>query len=188
MNIATTWTKHVAVGGKNYMSIDANKQPHRQTPQPKQRHTRVQDRRDERDSQRTRLEDECAADVDVARVADGLDALVGAQQRADDERGGLAHAVERAERDRHWFSQWPLLMLCCVRLFYVLVVGVIMPGYKAVVSRIKPVDRRVTSPANEEDGEEGAVDVGDGDGLTQKKAGFVGSAQHTLLDRPTSFH
>jgi hypothetical protein len=63
-----------------------------------------------------------------------------------------------------------------------------MPGYKAVVSRIKPVDRRVISTANEEDGEEGAVDVGDGDGLTQKKAGFVGSAQHTLLDRPTSFH
>jgi hypothetical protein len=49
---------------------------------------------------RTRLEDEGAADVDVARVADGLDALR-PEQRAHDERGRRAHAVERAERDRH---------------------------------------------------------------------------------------
>lgn len=58
--------------------------------------------------ERTWLEDERAGDLDVAAVARGLDAAVRADERADDERGRLANAVERAELHPHGGETWRL--------------------------------------------------------------------------------
>jgi hypothetical protein len=42
----------------------------------------------------TRLEDEGASDIHIPTIARWFDTLIGAQQRADDERSGLANAIE----------------------------------------------------------------------------------------------
>ena len=49
----------------------------------------------------TRLEDESARDLHISTVARGLDALTGADERADDEGGGLAYFVEGTKLDAH---------------------------------------------------------------------------------------
>lgn len=54
----------------------------------------------ERDAELTRLENESIADLDVAGVADGLDAVAGAaEERTHHERRLGANPVERAERE-----------------------------------------------------------------------------------------
>jgi hypothetical protein len=47
------------------------------------------------------LEQELAGDIDVPAIALGLDALICAYERADDERGRLAYRVERPELKAH---------------------------------------------------------------------------------------
>lgn len=49
----------------------------------------------------TRLEDECPRDLHIPAVARGLNAPVRADEGADDERGGLAYAIEGAKLDSH---------------------------------------------------------------------------------------
>ena len=49
----------------------------------------------------TRLEDEGARDLHISTVARGLDALTGADERADDKGGGLADFVEGTKLDPH---------------------------------------------------------------------------------------
>lgn len=63
--------------------------------------------------ERTGLEDERAGDLDVAAVARRLDAAVRADERADNERGRLANAVERAELHPHGGEIWRLRLAAC---------------------------------------------------------------------------
>ena len=49
----------------------------------------------------TRLEDQGACNIHISTVTRGLDALIGAHERANDERSSLADAVEGAELDAH---------------------------------------------------------------------------------------
>ena len=47
------------------------------------------------------MEDESASDIDISTIADGLYALSGAYERANDEGGSLADAFEAAKLDCH---------------------------------------------------------------------------------------
>lgn len=49
----------------------------------------------------TRLENEGSSDIDIPTITCWFDTLIGAQQRANDERGGLANAIKRPELDAH---------------------------------------------------------------------------------------
>lgn len=84
MNIATTCTKAVAT---THIRISFTRETASEPPA--------------RPKLLTRLEDEGARDLDIPAIARGFDALCRADERADDERGGLADVVEGAKLDSH---------------------------------------------------------------------------------------
>ena len=79
MNIATMCTKHVAA---RILSVSARspKGPAGSSGPPRENNAR-----------RTWLKDERARDLHIPAIARGLDALTGANERADDKSGGLAN-------------------------------------------------------------------------------------------------
>jgi len=50
-----------------------------------------------------RLKDQSSAHIHVPAITKGLNALAGAYQRTDDQRGRLANTIERSKRDCHLF-------------------------------------------------------------------------------------
>ena len=91
---ATMCTKHVAAFAERGQWTTASAA--RKNRKEKEQRQHIQ-RREQRGTGRTWLEDEVTGDLDVARVAGGLDALLRAEQRTHDERGRAADVVERAE-------------------------------------------------------------------------------------------